>query len=466
MKPSYSRFISVIFTMLACLFFSQCASQKSKKDHLPAQWIFMEKNSTLYAGGWVDGDHCLKAMNGSPVYMEAVRAEGKEDTPYIYSDHDGIPYVGTLTEGDYILVHIPAGDLDKGSHVEIDAVIISNPRSPKYFIIEYLEDKVWKSVSDDLMSVPEAPELKYSFRCTGLAYGEPHEYTCVYQTITLDKKPCRDGLRIRFRAVGDYTCAGGKPEAGAHDGSIGFATFGYTGAYIADYGAATPTDTTEILCIGNSFTYFSNAPSMMKEIAWSQGHYFDVQASLKGGQTLGQHTTRVLTCHLAEAGGYDYVILQDQSQNPARYASDPVKHAHVGKGYMDLCSVVEPYSPDCKIVMEQTWAYPAFGYGGFNDVETFNRLLKEGAEMMASQNGGMVSPIGDAFQIIWDENRDIRLYDSDAKHQSHYGSYLKACVNYLMITGEPFCGTVADCGLESWKAATLRAAAEKAVSIR
>lgn len=67
----------------------------------------------------------------------------------------------------------------------------------------------------------------------------------------------------------------------------------------------------------------------MKEIAWSQGHYFDVQASLKGGQTLGQHSDRVLTRHLAEAGGYDYVILQGQSQNPARYASDPVKHAHV-----------------------------------------------------------------------------------------------------------------------------------------
>ena len=83
---------------------------------------------------------------------------------------------------------------------------------------------------------------------------------------------------------------------------------------------------------------------------------------------------------------------------------------------------------------------------------------------MASQNGGIVSPIGNAYEIIWNENKDlIRLYDSDAKHQSHYGSYLKACVNYLMITGEPFSGSPADCGLEPSKAAILRDAAERAV---
>ena len=83
---------------------------------------------------------------------------------------------------------------------------------------------------------------------------------------------------------------------------------------------------------------------------------------------------------------------------------------------------------------------------------------------MAAQNGANVSPIGNAYKIIWDEKRkEIRLFDSDSKHQSHYGSYLKACVNYLMITGEPFSDNVADCGLEPWKAATLRAVAERVV---
>lgn len=464
MKPAHNLTTSLLAALTACLLFSQCRFTASPESSLPAQWIYMDKNTVLYAGDWIGDNHCLRAMNGAPVRIEAIRGEGKENIPYTYNVHDGIPYVGTLTEDDCIMFRIPSGDLGKGSHIEIDAVLVSNPSSPKYFIIEYYEDRVWKSISEDLLQVPENPALKYSFLCTGLSHGEPHEYTSIYQTITLDSKVKDGELKIRFRAVGNYTCCGECPSPDADDGSIGFANFGYTGAYIADLGTSVPSDTTDILCLGNSFTYFSNAPSMMKEIAWSQGHYFNVKANLKGGQTLAQHTTRILTRHLAEAGSYDYVIFQDQSQNPARYASDTLKYTGVAKGYMDLCELVLPHSPGCQVIMEQTWAYPAFGYGGFENYRNFTRLLEEGATIMAAQNGGLVSPIGNAFEIIWNENRHtISLYDSDAKHQSHYGSYLKACVNYLMITQEPFSDTAADCGLEPWKAATLRAAAEKAV---
>ncbi len=48
-------------------------------------------------------------------------------------------------------------------------------------------------------------------------------------------------------------------------------------------------------------------------------------------------------------------------------------------------------------------------------------------------------------------------------NESHYGTYLKACVNYIMITGQTFNGTPADCGLEPEKAAYLRKVAETVV---
>ena len=462
MKPFKNLTVLLSAALLSCIFLSQCQSQEAS-ELSSAQWLFMDKNTPLYAEYWVGEGHHINAMNGSQARIEAVRTSAKEQTPFSYSIVDGTPYVGTLTQDDYILFRVPAGNMGKGSHVEVDAVLVSNPSSPKYFIIEYQEGGEWKSLGEDVYPVPENPDMKYSFICSGLGQGEPHEYTSVYQTITLDSNVKDGELLIRFRAVGEYTCSGEPNDPSADDGSIGFATFGYTGAYIADYGTSVPTDTTDILCLGNSFTYFSNAPSMIKEIAWSQGHYFNVKASLKGGQTLGQHTTRVLTRHLAGYGEYDYVFFQDQSQNPARYASDPKGYAPVAEDYMKLSGLVQSYSPECKIIMEQTWAYPAFRFGGFGDFDTFTNLLKEGAEKMAAQNGGLVSPIGEAYRIIWNESPEISLYDSDAKHQSHYGSYLKACVNYLMITGEPFHGTPADCSLEPSKAATIRAAAERAV---
>ena len=82
---------------------------------------------------------------------------------------------------------------------------------------------------------------------------------------------------------------------------------------------------------------------------------------------------------------------------------------------------------------------------------------------MAARNGAEVSPIGEAFEVVYNENKAIRLFDTDSKHQSHYGAYLKACVNYLVITGEPFKGKVADCVVEPEKAAYLRRVAEKVV---
>lgn len=48
-------------------------------------------------------------------------------------------------------------------------------------------------------------------------------------------------------------------------------------------------------------------------------------------------------------------------------------------------------------------------------------------------------------------------------HHGFNGAYLKACVNYLLITGEPFKATVAECGIEPEKAAYLQKVAEEVV---
>lgn len=455
------RLLPAFMTFVLALCLQGCA-RETRGNEFPAQWIFSERNAPLYAENWVGDRHFVGAMTGSPARIEAVRGSGDEH-PFTYKDVNGKPVVGTLIEDDYILFTVPVRDLEGGSYMEIDATVLSNPSSPKYFIIEYLEEGKWKSVAEDLLEVPEIPQLKYSFMCSGIGFGKEYEYNCIYQTIPL-KKGIRDGeVKIRFRAVGGFTCNGEPQNPEAEDGGLGFASYGFTGAYIQNLGAVAPKDTTDILCIGNSFTYFFNGPSMLKEIAWSQGHYFDISASLKGGQTLGQHTGRILTRKLIEEGGYDFAFLQDQSQAPARYAADSAKYAYVPKDYMALSSMIKAYSPECRIIMEHTWAYPVIDFGGFGDFHRFTELLGQGARMMADLNGAEVSPIGEAFEIVYNDNGKVRILDIDDKHQSHYGTYLKACINYLLITGEAFHSDVADCGLEPDKAAYLRDIAERTV---
>lgn len=453
----------VVALVVTALFSVQCDRKNLPGNEYPAQWIFNERNTPLYAGNWVNEPHVIRAMNGSAAYITVERSAENEGKPFEFTDMNGNPFVRTLTKDDCILFCMPADGLAKGSSIEIEAALISNPSSPKYFIVEYMEDGVWKHVEEDVRPVPENPALVYSFRCSGIGYGEPHEYTSVYQTVTLESRVKGPEFKVRFRAVGDFTCSGHPQTWDAKDGGIGFVHHGFNGAYIQNYGTAVPADTTDVLCIGNSFTYFSNVPSMMKEIAWSQGHYFNIKANLKGGQTLGQHTGRILTEEAASYGDYDVAFLQDQSQTPARYAQDSVKHSHVADDYLKLSDMVKANSPGIRIVMEQTWAYPSQRFGGFGDFATFTDLLDEGAHKLAAMNGAEVSPIGDAFEIVYNENKNIRLYDTDNKHQSHYGAYLKACVNYLIVTGEAFHGTVASCGLENEKAEYLQKIAEKTV---
>lgn len=453
---------TVLFATLAILFASCCSHTASEISSLPAKWIFSTDNIPFYEENWTGEDHYLGSMTGSPARITAVRADGKEDLAFSYRVKGNRPEVSNLTENDYILFSTPVGYIEKGSNIEIDAVIMTSPDSPKYFIAEIYDGGQWKSSEADLRTAEENPEIRYTFMGAGTG-TKNYQHNNIYQTFRLDKAIKKGELKIRFRAVGDITCNGEPQSADANNGWIGFVPRGFTGAYIQNYGTQVPKDTTSVLCLGNSFTYYWNAPSMMKEIAWSQGHYFDVFAHLKGGQHFGQHTELSLSHDAIEAQVYDYALLQDQSMAAAFYADKPDEYAHVPENFVKLADMVLEHSPECKLILEHTWGYKKEDCKGFKTVENFNNMLREGCTTIAALKNAEISHIGDAFIAVDTKELGNSLHASDDHHQSYYGSYLKACVNYLMITGEPFNENVANCGIDPQKAEILRKAAEKTV---
>lgn len=453
---------TVLFAALAILFASCCQQPESEISSLPAKWIFSTDNIPFYEGNWTGEDHYLGSMTGSPAKITVVRAEGKEDMAFSYRVKGNRPEVSNLTENDYILFSTPVGYMEKGSNIEIDAVIMTSPDSPKYFIAEIYDGGQWKSSEADLRTAEENPEIRYTFMGAGTG-TKNYQHNNIYQTFRLDKAIKKGELKIRFRAVGDITCNGEPQSADADNGWIGFVPRGFTGAYIQNYGTQVPKDTTSVLCLGNSFTYYWNAPSMLKEIAWSQGHYFDIFAHLKGGQHFGQHTELSLSHDAIEAQVYDYALLQDQSMAAAFYADKPDEYAHVPENFVKLADMVLTHSPECRIILEHTWGYRKEDCKGFKTVENFNNMLREGCTTIAALKNAEISHIGDAFIAVDTKELGNSLHASDDHHQSYYGSYLKACVNYLMITGEPFNEKVANCGIDPQKAEILRKAAEKTV---
>lgn len=221
--------------------------------------------------------------------------------------------------------------------------------------------------------------------------------------------------------------------------------------------------TLQVLCIGNSFTFYHDSNLRLEEIAASQGHQLKTKACVVGGYTFQRHLKNDDTMGSIVYNQYDITFLQDQSRTPAVYATSHKRGRLIARDAAELAERVRCYSPETRIWLEHTWSYPAGDCGGFGSLEHFDQMLRDGTKAIARKAHTEVSPIGEAFAIARNERKDINLYDKDQKHQSALGTYLKSCVNYLLIYRQPFHGEVADCGYDSEKCSYLRSVAERVV---
>lgn len=195
-------------------------------------------------------------------------------------------------------------------------------------------------------------------------------------------------------------------------------------------------DTARALFIGNSYTYYNTMPDMVSFIARSMGDSLYTESSTPGGYTLQSHTTNANTQAKLRAGGWDYVILQDQSQRPSfppsQVATDVLPYAKM------LVDTARAYNSCVSPIFYMTWgrkngdasncpSYPPLcTYAGMQ------ARLRSSYLLMAQQNNASVSPVG----AVWRETRSanaMELYTSDESHPSLAGSYLAACTFYASI---------------------------------
>lgn len=327
-------------------------------------------------------------------------------------------------DGDCLVFSVPAKGLEAGSAVEFDLTLSCNPES--LITLEYHDGNGWTRFG--------------GFRC-----GK--EYVTSLHTFRLDKDIAEDSLRIRCNAGLDVDFI--------------FPETGYVAANVSDLGTSVPQDTLKMFVLGNSFTYFYGSTPMLKKLAWKEGHFLDISANLKGGQTLGDHLSLELSRKAIAEGDYDVAIIQDQSQNPARYAETPDLYRQVQEDCIALAGQIRSRSSDCRIIIDRTWAYPGLDCGGFGDYDTFDRLLAKGTELMAEAACADIAPVGEAFSLCRTMYPEIGLYFPDEKHPSAEGAYLKACVEYLLLFGKRFSPDAPDCGIPC--AIALRSVAEAAV---
>lgn len=424
-----------------------------------ARWFFTKERSKSVESQWVDGNNRVRATDFGDGHISISRTD--ESLPALgYHMKKSSPAVDGLRFGDAWEFTLNSGVLDAGMYVELDFSIVSEEASPRYYLLEYLDGSQWKTMPCDVLT---EDGVDYSFKCFGYVPTPSYQYTVVHQTIHLENPVTSGCIRVRARVCADCDCRGRCLDSAAENSCTRLEWADNMGAYMNVLGDKAPSDTTNVLCIGNSFTYVQGAAWMLKEIAWSQGHYLNLRAALKGGQTFGQHLDLYTTDDAIRHGNYDVVFLQNQSQTNAWYAQSPKEKAQIGRDAMTLVNRVRACSPDARVVLESTWSYPGANNGGFSSLKQFDRLLEKGTRHLCRETSSQMSPIGRAFALCRKEYPDISLYAADDKHQSANGAYLKACVNYLLIFGEPFEGEVSDCHIDSSIASRLRSVASKVI---
>lgn len=183
------------------------------------------------------------------------------------------------------------------------------------------------------------------------------------------------------------------------------------------------TDTTKVLFVGNSYTYFWNLPQHVQLMAESRNIPLIARQSTAGGANLGQHwrgDKKLTTRSKIRKGDWDAVILQDHSMRTIEAPDSMLQYG------AQLDRMIDDIGAQSYVYM--TWA------------REFNPLMQEtvtqGYQKLAKEIHAKVSPVGLAWKKARTLRPDIKLFTDDGSHPSLIGTYLSACVFFEVLTGE------------------------------
>jgi hypothetical protein len=207
--------------------------------------------------------------------------------------------------------------------------------------------------------------------------------------------------------------------------------------FLALSAATAAPDTLRVLFVGNSYVQVNSLPDIVAQLAANRGDVLIKADASVGGATLQNHLANANTRAQIAQKGWDFVVLQEQSQLPAfpnaQVAQDCYPYARA------LDSLVHLANPCAKTVFYMTWGRKngdAGNCASFPLICTYNgmdSLLRTRYTIMAQANKAILAPVG----VAWHRFRDLYpatdLYQADESHPSTAGSYLAACSFYTIF---------------------------------
>jgi PKD repeat protein len=221
--------------------------------------------------------------------------------------------------------------------------------------------------------------------------------------------------------------------------------------------------TYRVLFLGNSYTGVNNLPQLIRDVALSAGDTLVFDSYTPGGYQLEDHTLDVNSKNKIMAGGWHYVVIQGQSQEPIIYNNQFTTGGHA------LSKLIKQYNP-CAVTMPyMTWGRKngdASTCGNFPITCTYQGMdttIRYHYLNLTSFINGEISPVSILWNYLRQNNPGIDLYQADDSHPSGAGSYAAACCFYATIFKKDPTLITYDFGLSSTDAAIIRTAAKTKV---
>ncbi|HEV7302454.1 MAG TPA: hypothetical protein VGN72_24155 [Tepidisphaeraceae bacterium] len=193
--------------------------------------------------------------------------------------------------------------------------------------------------------------------------------------------------------------------------------------------SSAPPSSLNVLFIGNSFTARNDLPRLVATIAAADGRSLSHRLISAGGASLRQHWNKREAAAAIEGGGYDYVVLQEQSTLPVKNAQRMAENVRL----FDECIRAD----GSRTALYMTWAR--------RHAPETQDAITAAYEQIGSELGALVLPVGRVWQAFaQQQHASPAIYDRDGSHPSLAGSYLVACVMYGVLFGQSVVDLQAD----------------------
>jgi hypothetical protein len=199
----------------------------------------------------------------------------------------------------------------------------------------------------------------------------------------------------------------------------------------------------DILFIGNSFTQRNNLPGLLAAMAAARGMHVEYDLISAGGASLRTHWNAGRAAKRIETGGFDYVVLQEQSTLPVKNAK------RMGENIRLFDEVIR--RAGSKTVLYMTWAR--------ENMPEAQQAITDAYETIGQELSATVVPVGLVWQHYRATHKSPNLYDRDQSHPTLAGSYLAACVFLTALLAQNPSGLAAPAELAADDVASLQAAA-------